>query len=276
MDHTYKALRLSRDELAVLKITDNAPPEIICTLPVTDRKPAPLIISIFAFVVAVCALALSVSQGLKQSAPTRAPVPKAVTATRTLPAPARLQSEPTPAAVPVARPASPVPVPVQPDVMAANIRRAAERQMFTVTLSSGHARTLYVFADPQCAICRRLDPVLRQVAETVNVEIFPVSVYKGASSLALATTALCASDASRAERWRSVLSPSVTPPENDGDCDLARRAVAVNDQAFRVYGFEGTPWIVDEHGQAVPQSVVRDPAQLAAWLANITPEATDE
>ena len=160
--------------------------------------------------------------------------------------------------------------------MAANIRRAAERQMFTVTLSSGHARTLYVFADPQCSICRRLDPVLRQVAETVNVEIFPVSVYKGASSLALATTALCAGDASRAERWRSVLTPSITPPENDGDCDLARRAVAVNDQAFRVYGFEGTPWIVDERGQAVPQSVVRDPAQLAAWLANITPEDAHE
>lgn len=73
-----------------------------------------------------------------------------------------------------------------------------------------------------------------------------------------------------------MLTPSITPPENDDDCDLARRAVAVNDQAFRVYGFEGTPWIVDERGQAVPQSVVRDPAQLTAWLANITPEDAHE
>ena len=235
MDHTYKALRLSRDELAVLKITDKAPPEIICTLPATGRKPAPLIISIFAFVLALCALTLSVSQELRSPAQLRTSAPKAMTATHTAAQPVFRQPEPASDAVLSALPARPAPVPVPANVMAANIRRAAERQMFTVTLSSGHARTLYVFADPQCAICRRLDPVLRQVAETVNVEIFPVSVYKGASSLALATTALCAGDASRAERWRSVLTPSITPPKNDDDCDLARRAVAVNDQAFRVY-----------------------------------------
>ena len=158
------------------------------------------------------------------------------------------------------------------------VRRLADKAFHRVSRATWakNAWTLYMFADLQCAIYRRQYPVLSQVAETVNVEIYPLSVYKGASSLALATTALCARGASRAERWRSVLTPSITSPENDGDCDLARRAVAVNDQAFRVYGFEGTPWIVDERGQAVPQSVVRDPAQLAAWLANITPEVAHE
>ncbi len=37
------------------------------------------------------------------------------------------------------------------------LHNAAERKLFTVDYSSGHARTLYVFSDPGCPNCQRLE-----------------------------------------------------------------------------------------------------------------------
>lgn len=270
MPRTYKAFRLSHDELAILKIADSGNTELVCTVS-SPTKPVTLVASILALLMALCALVFSATLLIRQSGQAVSPpVPATVAVTRPVLPPALRQPEPVPDTPAPLRAAEPVPVP--PDVIAANIRRAAERRIFTVPLSSGHARTLYVFADPQCAVCRRLEPALRRAAEMVNISIFPVSVYRGQTSLDLSASVLCVPEEERAERWRAVYTPSITPADNDTDCDLARRAVAVNDQAFRIYGFEGTPWIIDDQGQAMPQSVVSDPAQLAAWLGDRNPE----
>ncbi|QIQ92906.1 hypothetical protein GSH13_30635 (plasmid) [Klebsiella pneumoniae] len=85
--------------------------------------------------------------------------------------------QPMPTASPV-RPSATRPVSVasqetlSPHIMQ-NLQKAAGRGYFTVPLSSGHERTLYVFADPECPNCKNWEPVVEALGNEYNVVVFP-------------------------------------------------------------------------------------------------------
>lgn len=164
-------------------------------------------------------------------------------------------------------------------VLADNLGKAAARDLFTVTYSQGHARTLYVFADPACPNCQRLEPALKAAAETVNVVVFPVAVIGGDQSVDSISKVLCLPANQRAQAWDKLLDPlndipkpgqAVKPgdaqPSIDRACESAKQALGVNEVAYQTYRIPGTPWVISDDGRHVPQSVVRDRGQLEAWL----------
>lgn len=161
--------------------------------------------------------------------------------------------------------------------MAENLKRADERNIFTVPLSEGHERTLYVFSDPSCPHCRDIEPVLERLSGSFNIRIFPVSVIGGEKSASMAQKVLCESDATaRRSAWKALFSPGeemLFPVKTESgdtkaasDCELASRAVSVNDKAFRAYQFAGTPWVLSDRGQAVPQGLLNNATEVALWL----------
>lgn len=76
---------------------------------------------------------------------------------------------------------------------ARSLYKAAASGRYTVTLSSGHPRTLYVFADPLCPHCRDIEPTLEAMTRDYNVEIFPVSVIGKYASSEKIIPVLCVS-----------------------------------------------------------------------------------
>lgn len=161
--------------------------------------------------------------------------------------------------------------------LAENLKRADERNIFTVPLSEGHERTLYVFSDPSCPHCRDIEPVLERLSGSFNIRIFPVSVISGEKSASQAQKVLCESDATaRRSAWKALFSPGeemLFPVKKENgdtkaasDCELASRAVSVNDRAFRAYQFAGTPWVLSDRGQAVPQELLNNATEVALWL----------
>ncbi|HAL3625179.1 TPA: DsbC family protein [Escherichia coli] len=161
--------------------------------------------------------------------------------------------------------------------LAENLKRADERNIFTVPLSEGHERTLYVFSDPSCPHCRDIEPVLERLSGSFNIRIFPVSVIGGEKSASMAQKVLCESDATaRRNAWKTLFSPGeemLFPVKKESgdtkaasDCELASRAVSVNDKAFRAYQFAGTPWVLSDRGQAVPQELLNNATEVALWL----------
>ncbi|EPZ6884240.1 DsbC family protein, partial [Escherichia coli] len=161
--------------------------------------------------------------------------------------------------------------------LAENLKRADERNIFTVPLSEGHERTLYVFSDPSCPHCRDIEPVLERLSGSFNIRIFPVSVIGGEKSASMAQKVLCESDATaRRNAWKALFSPGeemLFPVKKENgdtkaasDCELASRAVSVNDKAFRAYQFAGTPWVLSDRGQAVPQELLNNATEVALWL----------
>lgn len=157
-----------------------------------------------------------------------------------------------------------------------NLQMAAERKLFTVEYSSGHERTLYVFADPECPNCQRLEPALEAAAKEFNVVVFPVTVIGREKSIASITPVLCLPPEQRKAAWSDLFdvghgmmelgkaqeSAAVEP----GHCDIAGKALGVNEVAYQTYRIPGTPWAIADDGRHVSQEVLQNPLRLQAFM----------
>ncbi|HHD7482037.1 TPA: thioredoxin fold domain-containing protein [Klebsiella oxytoca] len=165
-----------------------------------------------------------------------------------------------------------------------NLQKAARRGYFTVPLSSGHERTLYVFADPQCPHCQDLEPLIEALSTHYNVEIFPVTYVGGEKSSQQIQPVLYLDKDKRAVAWKKLFSIddgmlTIGKKESGGETKaapaqrddkrwkVAGEALAINDVAFRQYRIPGTPWVIADDGRHVPQSMMKDPATMQAFIA---------
>lgn len=163
--------------------------------------------------------------------------------------------------------------------LATVLKRNADRGMFTITLSSGHKRTLYAFLDPRCPNCRALEPVLRRLATDFNIVVYPVSVIGGEASASHVAPLLCEKDPQkRAEGWHHLYSADdgmVTPghrkstPPDEACLKAARAAIDVNNVAFRQFGFPGTPWVLSDTGWHLPATLLQEPGKVSLFLKTI-------
>lgn len=162
-------------------------------------------------------------------------------------------------------------------MLPAKLNLAADRDLFTVRYSSGHARTLYVFADPDCPNCQREAPILDVVSRAYNVVVFPVSVIGKEKSVASVTSVLCLPPEKRYAAWRQLFDPAAgmgpgaaVPAEKTLACDteMTKKALGVNDVAYHTYRIPGTPWVIADDGRAVAQAVLNDSRSLAAFMAS--------
>lgn len=156
------------------------------------------------------------------------------------------------------------------------LRNAASRGLFTVPLSAGHARTVYVFSDPNCPECQRMERHLEAASDVVNVVIFPVTIRGGVSSLQVLTPVMALPEVQRADAWQRLFSadagvsvpgkaPAASVPA-ENVVELARGAIGVNEVAYHAYRLPGTPWTISDDGRYVPQSVLSSPAALTEFL----------
>lgn len=155
----------------------------------------------------------------------------------------------------------------------ASLQDAVKNGHFTVSLSSGHKKTLYVFSDPRCPHCREFEPRLQQLSKTYNVEIFPVSVFDDLKSLVRAAPVLDTARDKRVAKWAetiqmplSTLDPKMDNPTEEPKTDGAM-LVNANNTAFMKFQFYGTPTIISDDGRQIPVGVVNDDGLLSQFEA---------
>lgn len=158
----------------------------------------------------------------------------------------------------------------------AKLQMAAERKYFTVDFSSGHPRTLYVFADPECPNCQRLEPALEAAAKGFNVVVFPVAVIGREKSIASITPVLCLPPEQRKAAWANLFDvghgvmdmgkPAAESAPANPACDVAGKALGVNEVAYQTYRVPGTPWVIADDGRHVPQDVLQNSLKLQAFM----------
>lgn len=224
-------------------------------------------------------------QGVPMPANVESATPKAAIAAPT----------PTPVLAPAEQPSEPAQQPTTPlatdgwalpenvrETLPAKLHKAAERNLFTINYSTGRARTLYVFADPHCPNCTRLDPALNALSDAFNVVVFPVSVIGKEKSVADITPVLCLPPDQRKAAWNALFDPTrdglnlgreaqagQTEAASKGvaaNCDMAQKALGVNEVAYQAYRIPGTPWVIADDGRYVPQALLKDSAQLQTFL----------
>ncbi|WP_066336451.1 DsbC family protein [Azohydromonas lata] len=197
----------------------------------------------------VTALALNVA------ATRQAGVLPPMAAGQPLPAPAQLAAAP-------GLPGTPM-QPPEADV-AKGMENAAQAGRFSVKVSTGSAGKLYVFSDPSCPHCRDFERELDVLAKTYTVEVFPVSVIGGTSSSGRVAQLLCTDAKARAAGWKKLVAGGTV--EGAPACEEGPRAVAANDQIFRVLSLPGTPAIVAADGRIMPENMPLNAQSVDSWM----------
>lgn len=156
--------------------------------------------------------------------------------------------------------------------LATNLKNAAQKQQFTVALSTGHARTLYVFADPQCHNCRLFEPALQALSDSVNIEIFPVTLVGKDITEKSVVPVLCAPATTRPVLWRNLFDDGAGmldlahPAPALPDCKAGEIALMRNDRAFALYHLPGTPTVIADDGRPVPFVAMKNETALIDFL----------
>ncbi|CAI1949852.1 MULTISPECIES: hypothetical protein [Serratia] len=155
------------------------------------------------------------------------------------------------------------------------LRKTAQSGQYTIALSSGHARTLYVFADPLCHNCQIIEPALEALSEKYNVEIFPVTLVGKQQTLNLVSPILCQAPSARLALWKSLfrtdagLAPGESAPKV-ASCEAGETAIVKNDVAFDYYTLPGTPSLLADDGRYIPLQSLKSDDALEAFLNSST------
>ncbi|EDF0513998.1 hypothetical protein BZ335_23420, partial [Salmonella enterica subsp. enterica serovar Enteritidis] len=132
---------------------------------------------------------------------------------------------------------------------AGNLKRAADSGRYTISLSSGHSRTIYVFSDPLCPHCQEIEPTLEALTRDYNVVIFPVTLVGKQDTVNTVAPIFCRAPQKRGYLWLSLfnvdggisLAPHDTREPGTASCTVGEHAISINDRAFDYYQLPGTP-----------------------------------
>lgn len=113
-----------------------------------------------------------------------------------------------------------------------------------LTVGNTPRRTLVIFADPNCAYCKKLEPELSRL-QNINIFIMPVS-YLGDASVAKNKDIWCSR--SKVAAWSAAMASQPVPAA--ADCDAG--AVQRNGELARRLKVEGTPTIFLPNGARIP------------------------
>lgn len=131
------------------------------------------------------------------------------------------------------------------------------------TVKGNGKRVLYVFSDPECTYCRRLEPTLQQLDNvTIYTFLFPILGEKSNQS---AKSVWCAADRNKA--WGDYMLRSGML--QTGECDNPiQRNVALGTSL----GITGTPTMITASGRVQPGAIPLE--QIESLLAEATATAT--
>ncbi|AKU21220.1 thioredoxin fold domain-containing protein [Massilia sp. NR 4-1] len=135
---------------------------------------------------------------------------------------------------------------------------------FSIKLSSGSKGALYIFADPTCGACRRLEREYAALAKDYTIHIFPVSVIGGDVSRSRLKRLFCADAGKRMAYWKTLASGR----DIDAlDCAQGAAAVDGNNQVFNAMHLEYTPTIITARGNLIPETLPNTAAAIRQWVS---------
>lgn len=131
------------------------------------------------------------------------------------------------------------------------------------TVKGNGQRVLYVFSDPECTYCRRLEPTLQQLDNvTIYTFLFPILGEKSNQS---AKSVWCSADRNKAWADYMLRSGMLLP----GECDTPiQRNVALGTSL----GITGTPTMITASGRMQPGAIPLE--QIESLLAEAPAAAT--
>ncbi|EEL2517595.1 thioredoxin fold domain-containing protein [Salmonella enterica subsp. enterica serovar Typhimurium] len=231
------------------------------------------------FVLAVLIMATSYISAYERNTPQQVPAVLQSEPAKRAPVTVDIVAEPPAVAVPLKSAPVAQAIPSGPEdsraIRAASLKKATDSGRYTINLSGGRARTIYVFSDPLCPHCREIEPTLEALTRDYNVVIFPVTLVGKQKTTEAVAPVLCAAPQKRAQLWQSLFKAdgvmSLSPTESDTptptSCTDGEHAIAINDRAFDYYQLPGTPQLIADDGRDIPFSALTSDDALARFMS---------
>ena len=144
--------------------------------------------------------------------------------------------------------------------------RLTEEQMGRLAAAAnipleGSGSVYYVFSDPSCPSCRKLEQNLSKPIEGFKQVVIPVAYRSGAEDLA--ASVLCLAKDKQAKAWKDALEfgRSAGPV-----CDDGKKKVKANNALFESVGFDSTPTMVSPRRAFITGAGSFE--QVSFWLKN--------
>lgn len=238
--------------------------DYIRTLIVQSREKSRAGFSSVLMIASVLVLLLIIASGLKvllsgKASLQASPVPDAVTGKINEPypelqlaprAPQPVDSEKIPAAVTAHEQNAKL---IRPDSrLAALLAKGVSTGDYSLSLGNmvQNKGTIYVFSDPLCPHCRKIEPLLEKLAADYLINIFPVSVIGQDRSAPLARAVLCQEPAERTLFWKNLVSGALSSNRSSKECHVGSVALKNNNATYYAFGFMGTPTLIRQDGAA--------------------------
>lgn len=121
------------------------------------------------------------------------------------------------------------------------------------------SRKLYLFSDPDCPYCKKLETEVLSKLDNVTIYTFMYPLESlHPQARAKAESVWCLPEAGRAAAWEA-LAQGTQPPAKNCDNPIERNIALAES-----IGFQGTPAMVSEDGRKMPGLVSAE--RLEAWL----------
>lgn len=144
------------------------------------------------------------------------------------------------------------------------LRNVATRGGISLT-ESGTA--FYVFSDPKCPYCQKLEQTIEQLGGNHKPVILPVAYKSGAKEVAQGI--LCMKDRKAAGRqWRQAMSARAEPKKGatGGECEEGLNLLTGNMTLFEMMKLSGTPTVITSNGRMFSGAGDASVEQLRAAL----------
>ena len=136
---------------------------------------------------------------------------------------------------------------------------------YSVKVSSGSKDTVYIFSDPACGYCRRLEKnFINKYSKDYTFYIIPVTIIGGSESMRAVSEMLCDAPENRLTMWKQFIQGTAQLRGND--CKAGRKAATHNNKMLNNMGFTSVPTIINGIGERVPRNMLGDPKKIAQWL----------
>ncbi|HGW4499631.1 DsbC family protein [Pseudomonas sp. NPDC077405] len=134
---------------------------------------------------------------------------------------------------------------------------------YSIQRSPSGKTPLYVFSDPSCPYCQRLESELEKLESDYSIHIFPVSIIGGEASAKKVVPVLCGDSGEQPDLWAKA---TAGLPVQGEACEAGEASLSANNQIFRGLEFLGTPTLINAKGEQLPLTVPMDASGIAQWL----------
>lgn len=140
--------------------------------------------------------------------------------------------------------------------------------LFTINSENPLSKTkLFVFTDPLCPYCQKLDKVLNEIKSEYSVYLYPVNVISNDAVLNNLAEISCESDVERKKvLWNSLINNTYSTDIHIQD-DKCFKSIEANSNVFKSLGLAGTPAVFNENGIQIPNNVLENSIKLKKWIA---------